>query len=531
MRIPGWLLAFLSVGTLVFMTGLCSFLSYNVVRTAVIDAADNGVQVPSVAELVDYLIDPPEAGEVLGIEPLTVPDTGSQPQVPEFQLQPTNTPDPIVLTQAATPVLTAEATPGTSMTAIPLSEYLGGANAAEPVAAVEAPPWQGTDRINILLMAIDQRGDEIFEEAFRTDTMIVVQIDPIRRTAGVLSFPRDLWVRIPGFQSSKINNANYLGDNAELPGGGPALAMETMRENFGLRISYYVQFNFNVFLRIVDVIAPNGIEVCISEEIYDPKYPDGGRGTIIVEFQPGCQNLNAERLLQYARTRATQGGDFDRNRRQQEVIAAVQAHILSTGGVGNIIGSIPALYNELAGAYRTNLSVEQILALAGLVAEIGTDNVAYGSVNALHTSPDRNNEGLDILVPNYIAINEIISQTFDPQSDLSLADIRARAAEEDATVSVLNNTSISGLAGSTREWLVSQGVDVTSVGNVQEQNEAATTIILDYTGNTYTARLLAQVMGLPQSAIRPGAGSNIQVNTDLAVVVGADAEQIIGGGG
>lgn len=557
MRIPGWLIVITGLGAFAFMTLLCSFVSYSFVRTAVIDAADSGVAVPSVPDLVEYILNPPDASDVFGFASLEA--EGEAPTAPRFELQPTPTPDPQAVAQAEEPAdQSADEAPddasadedsaapsGSSTTQISLADYLAGITGDDDISEEEAlamieddpallaelPAWQDLDRINILLMGSDERGDEQFEDRFRTDTMMVAQIDPIRRTIGVLSFPRDLWVRIPGFQPNKIAFANYLGDSGDLPGGGPALAKETIRENFGIRVDYFVLVNFDVFTTIVDLIAPEGVELCITENIVDTNYPDEGRGTMTVEFAVGCQRLNGERLLQYARTRATEGGDFDRNRRQQEVLDAMQRHLLSARGLASLIGSVPGIYNELAGSYATDLNVEQIMALGQLVAQIPNDNIQFGAINALHVTPARNPDGLDILIPNYIAITGLISDTFDPQPNLSIGDLRARAEQENATISVLNNTDIMGLASRTGEWLTSQGVRVESIGNVSQINNPEATVILDYTGNTYTVRLLAALMDLPSTAIRVGAGSQIQSSADVVVLAGADADAIISGGG
>jgi polyisoprenyl-teichoic acid--peptidoglycan teichoic acid transferase len=543
MRIPGWLMILAGIGSFVMMTALCSFLSYSLTRTAVIDAADRGVPIPSVAELASFVANPPDAVFAFDLEDLPI---ASPTAFPTVEIPPTPTTGPTevaMVTPEATDEAPVEPTPTTSGQ-IPLSEYLAGGGdqqtadttdetpAEAPVQTVsmaEIPAWQDTDRINILLMGVDQRGDETFEDRFRTDTMIVVQVDPIRRTMGVLSFPRDLWVRIPGFQANKIAFANYLGDGGDLPGGGPGLAKSTIYENFGIRVDYFVQINFDVFLTVVDVLAPEGITINVTEEIFDPDYPDTGRGTIEVRFEPGQQNMNAERLLQYARTRATQGGDYDRTRRQQEVLDALQQQLLRVDNVPSLISRVPQVYNELADSYRTDLSVDQIMALARLVAETPNENITYGSINALHVTPARSEDGLDILIPNNIAINNVIAQTFDPQPDLSEADLAARALEEEADIVVLNNTSIAGLAGRTQEFLTSRGVSVANIGNVPEVDESINTIILDYTNNTFTARWLAALLGLPQSAIRTGAGSDIQSNADVAVVVGTDIQSLLGG--
>ncbi len=550
MRIPSWLVVIFSLGGFFVLTTLCSVVSYSFVRTAVIDAADQGVQIPSVVEFVEYMINPPDAEDVFGVQ---IADVMTSTPLPSFELQPTTTPDPNAIQPTQPAIIdeqptVAETPSPTPSNQISLTDFLGNSSAddgeetdaptTEPIGIspeeeallAEIPAWQDLDRINILLMGTDERGDEQFEDRFRTDTMIIVQIDPIRKTMGVLSFPRDLWVRIPGFaQPNKITFANYLGDGSDLPGGGPALAMETIRENFGIRAEYFIQINFDVFLKVVDLIAPNGVELCVNEHILDTHYPDEGRGTIVVEFEIGCQLLNAERLLQYARTRATYGGDYDRNRRQQEVLNALQKHLLSADGLGSMIASIPSVYSELAGSYRTNLEMRQLMALAGLILQVPNENITYGQINALHVTPSRTADGLDILIPNNIAISSVISETFDPQPNLSIGELRTLAQQENASITILNNTDIFGLAGRAQEWMTSQGIHINSVGNTPDATfDTSATLILDYTGKPNTVRLLRDLMGLQPSAVRVGAGSQFQSSADVLVILGQDAAAIIG---
>src|SRR5690606_34612896 len=116
---------------------------------------------------------------------------------------------------------------GVTFTPAPTEELLP-TNTPDPLGDI--PEWNDPRRITILLMGIDQRSDapEI-EEAYRTDTMMIVQITPANDRIGVLSIPRDLWVDIPGYTAGRITTANYRGDLDRLPQGGPGLAMETVR--------------------------------------------------------------------------------------------------------------------------------------------------------------------------------------------------------------------------------------------------------------------------------------------------------------
>src|SRR6185369_8312461 len=111
--------------------------------------------------------------------------------------------------------------------------------------------WSDPRAINIVLFGIDQR-TALAEVSNNTDTIIILHIDPARNTMGVLSVPRDLWVNIPGFQTARINTAYATGEAFDYPGGGSALALETISQNLGINAENFVLINFTVFTTMVD---------------------------------------------------------------------------------------------------------------------------------------------------------------------------------------------------------------------------------------------------------------------------------------
>lgn len=482
MRVPAWMFV---VGLLAFvaLTAVCSVFSYGVARQLAIDFG---------------------APEEL---PTQAPFVAAQPSA--TPAPPTRTPEPGTTLEPE-----PEVTPGPSPTPDPLQEF---------------PVWNDLRRITILLMGIDQRSAVDTEErAFRTDTMILVQIDPVRRAIGVLSIPRDLWVDIPGYQQGRITTANYLGDRDALPQGGPGLAMDTVRANIGVRVNHYVRINFEVFTSVVDTIAPDGVEVCVSESIVDDHYPDEGFGTITVRFDPGCQVLNAERLLQYARTRATAGSDFDRNRRQQEVLAALQNEVISAGGILNFITQIPSLYNQLQDNFVTSLSLQEIISLGRLVAEIPREHVTFSAIGPGDVQFSATRDGTQqILIPIQSGISRAVAAAFNPpETNLSLAELRQRAENENARIVVFNNTDIPGLAGQTRDWLNSRQVRVEGLGNI-EPSQSVDTILYDYTGNTWTVRYLAELLRIPPERIQ--VGTDTLTDADVMIAVGPEIQALLSG--
>ncbi len=146
------------------------------------------------------------------------------------------------------------------------------ATATAGQAAISFLPWNGTDRVTVLVMGIDQRSGDT-DTAYRTDSMMLLTLDPVGLTAGMLSIPRDLYVEIPGFPDrDKITTANFKGDAYRLPGGGAQLAMDTVELNMGIRVDYYVRVNFTAFETFIDQIG--GIDVNNPETIDDPLSPD-----------------------------------------------------------------------------------------------------------------------------------------------------------------------------------------------------------------------------------------------------------------
>lgn len=489
-NIPGWLLVLGVIG-FAAATTLCAVFAYSTTRQLAITAGETGVEVGMSFDLF-------------------------------AQSQPTATASPTV-----SPTVTATLEPGITPTEAPTQDP--SLPTATPDLLADVPELSSAGRMTILLMGMDQRSAVDTERAYRTDTMMLVHVNPAAKHVGMISIPRDMFVPIPGYRENyRINTANYLGDLDDYPGGGgPALAAETIRQNFGIRIDGYVRVNFDVFEQVVNILAPGGIEVCPMQEIYDSKYPDAGYGTIEVRFEVGCQRLDATRLLQYARTRATEGGDFDRARRQQEVLRAAQRELLSVGGITNFLTQIPTLYQQLSTNVKTDLSLDEIIALGAFASTINDENISMAVIDNRHiTGFAKAADGADVLIPDWIAIRRLVQQTFNPQPELTLAELRDRAAAENASVVVYNNTDVSGLASRTSEWLASKQVTVGTAGNMPTPDNSPT-LIRDYTGRQWTAKYLAKLLGLSEDRIVPG--NDGLTSADVMVVIGPDIQPLLSG--
>lgn len=383
-------------------------------------------------------------------------------------------------------------------------------------------PWQGTDRVTVLVMGIDQRAEvETDTTAFRTDSMMLLTVDPVGKTAGMLSIPRDLWVQIPGFEErDRINTANFKGDAYRLPGGGPALAVETIESNLGIPVDFYVRVDFTAFETLIDEIG--GIDVDVLEAIDDPTYPDCCYGYDPFYLSAGRQHLDGRAALKYARTRATFGGDFDRAMRQQQVLLAVRDKILSLDMLPTLLTRAPVLYNTLAGSYDSDMTLEQMVSLGLLAAEIERSDIQSAVIdNNYILTPYITPEGAQVIILDTFAFRDLRDELFYTPAPVLAAtlDPAELLSVEAAVIEVQNGSTREGMATATGDYLTAQGFNVASVGNA-DRFDYASTVIIDFKGRPYTTRWLADRFGIQSASIFAQSDPNNPV--DVRLIVGAD---------
>jgi len=288
----------------------------------------------------------------------------------------------------------------------PLSSGLQLPIAGDPVLRPDSvPDWSQRERVNILLLGVDQRPDE--EGPWRSDTMIVVTVDPRSMTAGALSIPRDLYVEIPGYGEQRVNMAHFLGDAYDYPGGGPALVMKTIEYNLGMPVHYYIRINFQGFREVINYLG--GVTIDVEEEIWDYRYPDGQYGYTTVHIPAGTQQMDGRTALQYARTRHS-GTDFDRLRRQQQVIMAIRQKALRL----DLIPKIPALANTMGQMVSTNLQLGEVVTLAQIASQIDAEDIRFGVIDETMTVPIVLEDGAEVLFPKRDKIRQVVEGLFYP---------------------------------------------------------------------------------------------------------------------
>jgi LCP family protein required for cell wall assembly len=331
-----------------------------------------------------------------------------------------------------------------------------------------------------------------------------------------LSIPRDLWVNIPGFGYSRINTAYASGEGNKLPGGGPGLAAKTVEQVIGVPINYYGEIDFHAFEEVIDTMG--GLYICIPEKIrIDPignKRPKN--------LKAGCQTLWGYEVLAYARNRYTADGDVDRSKRQQLVIMALRNQIFSPQNFTNMIALAPDIYSEASAGLRTNMSFEEAMRLATLLNQIPPANIKQGVIDNSMTLMDNTTlAGQDASVlkpiPDKIRVlrDEIFSSV-GPLSPLAQGDPLALMKADAARVRVFNGTYTAGLDSRTGNYLVSQGMNVTEIGQAS-QPYGRTTIVV-YSPKLYTVKYLASLFGVTaydQIVFKSEPGATVDIEVRL----------------
>ncbi len=418
-------------------------------------------------------------------------------------------------------------------------------------------PSSGTlrDTFTILLMGVDRRAD--LEEGVRSDTLIIVRVDSQARTASMLSIPRDSVVEIPGLGASKINAAYSFGyNNAEAlygtgttpEAGGGALAAQTVTGWLGITVDYVAQVDFDGFARLVDSIG--GVLIDVRAPLLDAEYPTADYGYQKIYIPAGLQTLDGQTALVYARTRHA-SSDFDRSRRQQEVLRAVLEQVRARGILDNA-ALLPRWAEVIEQNIRTTLPIDDLGTLADFAAlarELSPGRIQQLTISEDTAVLDATN-GTE-LYWNAASIAELVDRwrqgppppaevvaaaTAEPASSALPTQPGAPAVPsatvpalptaitgEDARIQVLNAATTDGIAGSLSALLADRGFamgDPASYTSVYER-----TTIFDYTGLPATRRLLAETLGIdPRFVIvdpppdAPPAG----VGVDIVIVLGND---------
>ena len=395
-----------------------------------------------------------------------------------------------------------------------------------PAPEVSLPVWDGSSRVTLLFIGLDERDWEVDAGAPRSDTMILFTIDPVSKTAGMLSVPRDLWVNIPGFGFSKINTAYALGEGSKLPGGGPGLAIKTVEQVIGVPIQYYAQVDFKAFEEAIDALG--GLYLCPGERItIDPIGPKPP-----VKMGPECRKYWGYEVLGYARNRHTSGGDIDRANRQQKVIMALVDQVFFPQNFSGMVAKAPDIYLEARAGLRTNLNFENAMRLGALLSQIPEKNIKRGVIDYSMAVLDSVQVGkgpkASILKPYPDQIRVLRDEIFSVDGalgPLASGDPVELMRADAARVSVVNGTTTPGLSEKVGSFLQKEGVQVV-VASGQSKRHYNRTVVVLYGPKLYTLRYLITRFGIDfpgQIVFTTDPTSQV----DIEIRVGADALKLV----
>jgi len=382
------------------------------------------------------------------------------------------------------------------------------------------PAWDGASRITILLIGLDYRDWQANEGPPRSDSLIVLTIDPVAKTAGMLSIPRDMWVNIPGFGYSRINTAYSSGEGAKLPGGGPELARRTVEQFLGVPIQYYAQIDFNVFVEFIDLIG--GIDVYNDEELrLDPV----GSGEDKIKLTCcGIRHLNGEKALAYSRFRKGEGGDVARAKRQQKVILGIRNQVLDPKNFPVLLGKAQQFYEEFSAGIKTNMPFETAVQLGVLARDIPVENIKQGVIDYTMVALDNvilggQNASVVKPLPDKIRIlRDEIFTSGGPTSPLAAqGDPTVLMKADGARIHILNASSTTGLEISTANYLLTNlgmaVINADPAGQVFDR-----TVVVLHSPKLYTLKFLQTIFGINHSTqivIKPDATSTWDVELYL----------------
>ena len=390
------------------------------------------------------------------------------------------------------------------------------------------PEWDGKERLNILLIGVDEQGG-----GFNTDTMITVSIDPQTNQVVMFQLPRDT-VDVPlppgparNFYGSvypgKINSfaAAVRGRPDWFPGNKDTRGLNGLKailgNLYGLDIKYYVMVNFDGFKRVVDALG--GVTINVQVPVLDDNFPQPDGHRLRLFIPAGIQHMSGSDALQFARSRKSTS-DFERAARQQRVLVSLREQV----DIGAAVQNIDTLAGAISQSVRTDIPVDlapQLLVLANRVQSRAIRSVIF-------TPPYYQTEFLSsprgyIIEPKIARIRGAVADAF--KVDPHFAEARDALLAEGAQVWVLNGSGRTGEAARLAQFLSYVGIDATAPNQRPDTTGLAKTTIRAYNGAEnnlpLTLAALQQAFGVTVESVTDAA-----VHADFIVITGRSTPQL-----
>ena len=408
----------------------------------------------------------------------------------------------------------------------PLPTPIGSDNGATP--APTLPPWDGTSRLNILLVGTDQRTES--QNTFNTDTMIVVSIDPKTKQVAMLQLPRDTsGVPVPpvaqgqwgSTYNNKINSWFAANEHLSLWPGKTAqakgfAALKSILGNlYGLQIQYYVKVDFAGFTQAVDTLG--GVQVNVQIPVAEDDFPLTDQIKTRVYIPAGPQEMNGQQALVYARSRHG-SNDFDRGHRQQRLIVSVKNELDPQSVFQNLDGLVAALKN----AVRTDVPVadaQKMGQLLQLASQIDTKSIRSYVFSPPYFAKDM--YGITGGRDGRVLINTSRVQTAVQQAfklPASLLTLRDSLSGEGAQVWVQNGKNVADHAGNNAAYLDYYGMDASALTKAASTSPSQTTLTVYNGAQTKLAATIKYLQNLYNVTVVTA--TDPTVKADIVIVLG-----------
>lgn len=368
------------------------------------------------------------------------------------------------------------------------------------------------DIVNIVLLGSDQDVDP-GDRSFRTDSMLIVSINRTANVVSMLSLPRDLYVYIPTQGMQRLNTAFGTGEIIGFqPNGGFGLLQQTVLYNFGIPLHYYARISLNGFKTIIDSL--NGIDVAVDCPIKDLRYqgPVTERTPEPTEYtdftlQPGFYHMNGSLALWYSRVRKNTT-DFDRSRRQQQVLRAMW----KTGREQNLAVKVPELWGTIYPLIKTDLTLPDVLSLLPTALSLKPGDIRTFYMQKGYELEHFAAPGADVQIPSSPGFQETLNRFYNPPTG-------NRTNAENFTIEVINGTQAENMDRVAVDRLLWGGFDAVAKGN---GDIAPKTVVYDFTGSAKPATLTAMIKALNVKQTAVVSQPDPNRTTDFRVVIGAD---------
>lgn len=395
---------------------------------------------------------------------------------------------------------------------------------------VSAPPWDGREQLNILLIGTDQRPRE---GTYNTDTLIVVSIDPLTKQVAMFSLPRDtvdvpvppgpaqqafgpVYTRKINAWFTSIRNREDLFPGTDRTRGYNGLKA-IMGNLYDLDIKYFVEVNFEGFVRVVDALG--GVTINVQIPVVDDRYPGEGGRLERIYIPSGIQHMDGVQALRYARSRHT-STDFDRAQRQQRVLLSLREQ----ADPAELIPRLPELVTALKQAVRTDIPIDQLDELLGLASEIDTRSIrSFVFTPPLYQQEFQTSPRGYIIVPYVDRIRTAVRNAFttDPADEA----LRQKLAEEAGGVWVLNSTSDRDRGARLASFLEYYGLAASAPRQTPQGGVLADSRIVVYNGaETQLAATIAYLEAL--LGVTATYEDDPSVRTDVIVTIGSSTPDL-----